>query len=240
MKRLILSLCLYVLALTPAAANELFNPETRRALQSISGSLMGGSPDSPPAPEGAAPAPASADASIGRYTASQEVSTKVRRDVAESLAKLGLKNGMDEATATQLVQQISQADAPGTIWPVLEGMGYPRDNQITALCYWLLANWDIVQGRNSTPDEIKAVYQQLIANYSRAPGLSTTSDSEKQYASEAMIWMATIQLELYTEAQKSGDTAQVESARHEATTSLQQMGFDPSKMQMTPQGLLAR
>lgn len=239
MKRLILSFCLYVVALGSAEANtDLFSAETRRALQAINGSLMTGTAN--PTTDGGATQDTTADAGIGTYQSTPEISAKVRRDVAESLVKLGRNNGMDDATAAQLENQINQADAPGAIWPILEGMGYPRNNQITALCYWLLVNWDIVQGRDSTPDEIKSVYQQLTANYSKAPELSQSSDADKQYTAEALLWFATIQGELHMEAKKSGDAAQIENARREATSSLQQMGFDPTKMQMTPQGLLAR
>lgn len=232
MKRLILSVCLYAAVLLPAWANpDMFNAETRKALQAINGSLSKPSPSADTAP------PAAADAGIGAYQPSPEVSHKVREDLIGHLLQLGRSHGMDDASAEQLAQNLRQVDVPAKVWPVLTDMGYPRDNQITALCYWLLANWDVIQGRNSTPEEIQAVYRQMIDNYARVAELSNGTHADKQYISEAMIWLATMQGEIHLEAQKSGDAAKIEEARQGATQALLQLGFDPSQMRMTAQGL---
>ncbi|MDO4643312.1 MAG: hypothetical protein Q4A74_05670 [Cardiobacteriaceae bacterium] len=91
-------------------------------------------------------------------------------------------------------------------------MGFPRDSLVTATAYWLLVNWDIVHGTESTSAQNQAVYQQILEYYAQDTTIAELSDSEKQTAAEAMLWFAALQYELYQETLKSGDTAKINAS----------------------------
>ena len=233
MKAWLMAVC-FVMAGEASANVAMFNAETQNALQALNGGLMSGT-----APSATAQAPAD-NAALGAYVASAAVSDKVRSDVITRLTELGKASGMTEQAATALGQGLQQADVVGTTWSVLEGMGYPRDNLVTATAYWLLVNWDMIQGANSTDVQGKAVFAQVSAHYAESGALAQMSDADKQYGAEAMLWFAILQSEAYSSAQKAGNEAGINAARNDARTALKEMGFDAEQLQLGDTGFVSR
>lgn len=234
MKAWLMTVC-FVLAGQAAANVQLFNAQTQNALQALNGGLMSGK-----VPEATAAQPTADNAAVGAYRPTAEVSDKVRSDVIARLLSLGKARGMTEQAATALAQGLQGADVIGVTWPVLEGLGYPRDNLVTATAYWLLVNWDVMQGKESSPAETQAVFAQIGALYAANGEIAQMSDADKQYGAEAMIWLATLQHQMYQEALKSGHEANVNAARNDARTALRQLGFDADQLQLSDEGFVSR
>lgn len=209
----------------------MFNAQTQSALQSLTGNLMSGA--------GVAPAPA-AQGSGNTYTPDINVSVQVKGDIIKQLQAIGAANGMSAEQSQVLADGLQQADLVGETWKALEGMGYPRNSLDTATAYWILMNWDIVQGRESSPAAYQGAYRQIVAHFADNPHLKAMGAQEKQYAAEIMIWLAGLQGTLFQEAQKSGNSSAMTAAAQDARSALSQFGMDVDKLQLTDQGFIAR
>lgn len=212
-----------------ALANvDIFNAATKQALQAVNGSLMSGKP---------AAAPSS---SAGAYQPNAAVSQQVREDVIARLQALAQANGGDAQSMQTLANGLRQVDVPAAIWQELQKMGFQRDDVVIATAFWLVVNWEILQGRENTPAESRAVAEQLAAHYAQSGVLSTMSNEDKQYGAEAMIWIASLQQMLYLDASVARNDAAINAARNDARAALKSLGFDPDVLRLTNQGFVAK
>jgi len=153
--------------------------------------------------------------------------------MAKAVAKetgISEKEVLDNFKEANLVENISNA---------LESIGYAKHSLATAKAYWLLINLEIVYGAPFTDEQEAATVRQVEQHMAANPEIGKMDDEAKQYNSEALIWLASLQYAGYEEAKKSAPE-KMQSIVQSARLSLAALKINPDDLLMTAGGLVAR
>jgi len=232
-----------LLGTAPSSAQtiaDMFDAKTQKALGVLGGAMMKAPPAAASAAQGA-DNPSSGALMQGAEMASYlfrydpAVSTEVRDRVIQLATDMVKEQGkLDEASEKEVVQELKKLDIVQTIGDALQAKGYPRYSLATAVAYWMVINLEMVYGKQFSDQQNTAVLRQMEQQMANNPEVASMSDESKQYTSEGLTWIATMQ---YIGWQNAEGAAQKKAIVDAARSSLKQMNIDPDRLELTDQGL---
>jgi len=221
-------------ALSPSAqALELFDEKTQKTLGALGGSLMlGASPKK--------------EASASNNTTSKKVfyfdydpalSVKVREHIIKVASDIVRQEGaLNEANEKEFADGLRQLDIMATIGGELKKKGFEPHSLATATAFWMVVNLEMVYGKEFTDQQNVATLKQVEQQMENSPEIQAMDNETKQWTAESLMWSATLQSLGYQGKSKEEQKALGNVAREQ----LKQFKFDPDRMILTSQGLVAK
>lgn len=178
-------------------------------------------------------APAQADAASTQYTASPEVSTRVKAQFVDYM-----RQTIGDDAANEIEKALAGTDAVAEWEAIVGGDGLHRGDVADAFAsYWIL-NWVMANGADSTGPQAQAVREQVRPIIA---GQKDLGDAGRQEMAEVMMLNFLIQHAAYVNALTSGDTQmqkQLGDAAHQRFT--KEMGVDLRALSLTDEGFVGR
>ncbi|KRA67122.1 hypothetical protein ASD89_02570 [Caulobacter sp. Root656] len=228
----------------PAPFSGLMQSETNRMLMDDLRNRNLGLLDSPRTTgqaNGATPANRSAATSSAssvstRYTASPQVSVRVRKQFADWMAT------QSNAESGRRVAALLECADPVNSWAQLvasDGLR-PGDAADALAGYWVL-NWVMANGADSNRAQVLAVREQVRSTIANNPGYARLNEAQRQEFAEVLILNFLIQHAAYVDAMKRGDQAALQRLSDAAVTRFRiEMGVDLRRLQLTDRGMVGR
>lgn len=173
------------------------------------------------------------DPNAFRYKYSPQVSQEVKAQMIDRIvAQATSENRAD------LRKELQQIDMVGTVRTVLKQQGYEPDSVASATTYFILSNYGIAHGTESTDAQNRAVLKQFEQAFGSMSSMRGASDAQKQKSAELLYWFATLQHIQWKSV--SGNAQARATAAAQAKEAVKSLGVDFDKLAITNQGLRAK
>ncbi len=186
-----------------------------------------------PKPQPKPPAKPAFDPNAFRYKYSPQVSQEVKAQMIDRI----VAQATSENRAA-LRKELQQIDMAGTVRTVLKQQGYEPDSVASATTYFILSNYGIAHGTESTDAQNRAVLKQFEQAFGSMSSMRGTSDAQKQKSAELLYWFATLQHVQWKSV--SGNAQARATAAAQAREAVKSLGVDFDKLAVTNQGLQAK
>lgn len=182
---------------------------------------------------GADNTPAPVEAASTAYTASPQVSARVKTQFVDNL-----RQSVGNAGADQIADTLEGTDPVAAWEAIVGGDGLRKGDVADAFAsYWIL-NWVMANGADSTGPQAQAVREQVRPIIA---GQTDLGDAGRQEMAEVMMLNFLIQHAAYVNALTSGDTQmqkQLGDAAHQRFT--KEMGVDLRALSLTDEGFVGQ
>lgn len=165
------------------------------------------------------------------YKASPEVSAKVRKQYLDWVAKQNPK-GAEELKA------VFEKHDPVQIWSeIVRSDGLHTGDVTDAFtAYWLL-NWMVANRSDGTPDQVKAVREQVRPLLAANPTYARLTEAQRQELAEVLMLNFVVQHGAYSAAMKKNDSELLSKLGDAAVARFQnEMGIDLRQLTLTERG----
>ncbi|MGR4862155.1 DUF6683 family protein [Caulobacter sp. LARHSG274] len=171
-----------------------------------------------------------------RYTASPQVSARVRKQFADWMAT------QSNAEGGRSVDALLERTDPVNNWAQLvasDGLR-PGDAADALAGYWVL-NWVMANDGDSNRTQVLAVRDQVRPTIANNPAYARLDEAQRQEFAEILILNFLIQHAAYAEAMKRGDQEVLRKLSDAAVTRFRnEMGVDLRRLQLTDRGMVRR
>lgn len=96
------------------------------------------------------------------------------------------------------------------------------------MAFWVLVNYGIAQQQDLNRLSMQPLVKQLQTAMSGEQGVAGMDAAQKQRMAETLYWMGSLQLGIYVDAVKTGNTQELNARMHDAKAALRQMGLEGS------------
>lgn len=175
---------------------------------------------------GSAKRPARPDAH--RYQHSEAVTQQVSGEMVQSLRDYLRQQGRLDAQAEQRLQGFQQAGFVQQVHQALRADGYEPHSLATAMAFWVLVNYGIAQQQDLNRLSMQPLVKQLQTAMAGEQSVAGMDAAQKQRMAETLYWMGSLQLGIYVDAVKTGNTQELNARMHDAKAALRQMGLEGS------------
>jgi hypothetical protein len=228
----------------PAPFSGLMSSETNRMLMDNLRNRNLGLLDSPRAtgqaraatPFNRLAATSSASSVSTRYTASPQVSARVRKQFADWMAT------QSDAEGGRRVAALLERTDPVNNWAHLVASdGLRPGDAVDALAgYWVL-NWVMANGGDSNRTQVLAVRDQVRPTIANNPAYARLNEAQRQEFAEVLMLNFLVQQAAYVDAMKRGDQDVLRKLSDAAVTRFRnEMGVDLRRITLTDRGMIRR
>jgi len=171
-----------------------------------------------------------------KYTYNPATSVKVRDHLVKVIVR-----SVDNVSEKELADGFKEMDVAEKIGTALESMGFTKHSFATALAYWMVINFEIVYGTQFNQKQNTAAVKQMEQRMAATPEIGQLNDETKQFISEGLIWLATLQYMGQQNAIKGAPGApDLSSVVKGARTALAFFKINPDDFMLTANGLVKR
>ncbi len=125
----------------------------------------------------------------------------------------------------------------------LEGLaeeGYQVNDLAVALTAWVSTAFGILEQRETTNSQDRAVWQQFRLGLAKDPEFSLAGDGKKQKIAEELYWQAALFAYQYQQQQAGTDWIEIRKLYSDITKALGKRKIDPRTMTITDNGLVRK
>jgi len=217
-----------------AQALDIFDDKTKKLLGTVGSSLLANSQ---------APVNLSAKSKDKSNSAKPDfyfdydpsLSPKVRERLVQELISEAKQQGqvLTDAEKKELADGLKQIDIMRDIGGALKAKGLPPHSVATGLAYWLVINLEIVYGRQYTDEQNATTLRDMEQLMADNPAIAEMSNREKQFSTELVMWIGTLQYQGYSQAK---DKAEKKKIADNTRAMLKGLNINPDLEDFTPKG----
>ncbi len=175
-----------------------------------------------------------------RYTHSASITRQVNDEMIGVLRSQIQRNGMLNAQIEQELKQLKNADLVGKVRKALSAEGYDTNSIATAMAYYLVMNYAVATQADASTLKAHTFVKQLEDTMAEDGSLANMSNTDKQRMADMLYWGGSLIIAKYSEAQRTGNRAHLNTVIKEANYTLSQMGLSTSQLKNGANGLELR
>lgn len=136
-------------------------------------------------------------AGVANYGWSAALSTRIRREMIDSLRENLRQSGQLNAGTEQQLQALNDSQMMSNLQGELRKAGYEPWNLVTAMSYFATINYGIANGLDISRLRADDIIRQLGEGMSQGTALLELDDEDRQNIAERLYWIASLQLAVY-------------------------------------------
>ncbi len=165
------------------------------------------------------------------YVPKEAISKKVREQM---LARIIAKAPQKER---QIREAFGKIDVVAYFNRVAVDFGYEPNDLAVALSAWVTVSFGILEERETTEDEDRAVWRQFRRVINGNPALADLSNAEKQTVAEILMWTAAMSQHDYEQAKAGMSGYDLGEVKAYVRENLLQFRLDPRRFSITNRGI---
>lgn len=175
-----------------------------------------------------------------RYKHSSAISREIHTEMIALVKSRLQKAGALTPQAQSELNQLSKRDLLGELRRALANDGYEPNSLATALSTWVTVNYGIIKRSDMTSLQAHGLVNQLATALDSETSLAQMSSADKQRLAERLYWLSTVQMGMYLEAQRTGNSTHLNALTKDAHSSLSAVGLSANQLGIGSRGLELR